>query len=307
MNIEQFRVEVIDNINSRQLGLIVRECNAIKNNGVKLCGVCIGAVGGVIFPSIYLEKYYERHNLGEELDSIIDEILIVSEEAQYDGKFDAGFYEDFSNVKDCLRTKIINTEKNEELLLDTPSRKFLDLSIVAYCSLDKVFGMEASILVKSSHIEKWGITSDELLDLAYSNTKNKYDVLIKDMEEIVCNIKGCISDNEKYENTPCLEEIKNVEKGVMYVMSLNGLGYGAISMTFDDVLDELLKEREGGVYILPSSIHEVILIFDCYKDLYNGESFSDLVRMVNEDCLSDEEILSNHAYYYSPERGYLFV
>lgn len=312
MNIEQFRTEIISNIESRDLNISIKECDAIKNNGVKLCGVCIGAKGTVIYPSIYLENYYEKYVDGVGIEQITDELLETADKAQYKGEFNPGFYEDFEKVRDCLRVKIINTEKNRELLKETPNREFLDLSIVVYCSLERVFGTEASILVKNSHIKKWGITCEELLNTAYENTK-KDNVIIKDLADVISGLKrriDCENDNAKEIDTSLgdcsIDEIID-DEGLIYVMSFARPYYGAVCMIFDDLLDEFLKEHSGGVYILPSSIHEVILIPESENEIFDEKGLSKLVDMVNKDCLSEEEILADHAYYYSTDEGYLFV
>lgn len=308
MNIEQFRDELINNIESRHLSIVVKECDTIKNNGVKLCGVCIGRRGTAIYPSIYLENYFAKYVDGAGLDLITDELLEAAENAQYKGDFDTGFYESYENVKEYLRVKIINTDKNKELLKDTPNREFLDLSIVAYCTLESVFGVDASILVKNSHIEKWGITREELLNTAYENTK-KDNVIIKDLAEAISGMKRNLECDNCNESS--IDEEDDYEacdgKGLIYVMSFSKPYYGAVCMIFDDLLDEFLKEHKGGVYILPSSIHEVILIPEDEGDIYDEKELSNLVNIVNRDCLSEEEILANHAYYYSADEGYLFV
>ena len=87
-------------------------------------------------------------------------------------------------------------------------------------------------------MDRWKADADELIDIAYENTTN-IGCTISDMTDLI--------------------PAKELE-GVMFVMSNKKSLYGAVCLTFDDKLDELCERHEGGVYIIPSSIHEVILI-----------------------------------------------
>ena len=90
----------------------------------------------------------------------------------------------------------------------------------------------------------------------------------------------------------------------MYVMTNSSRLNGAPCMTFEDVLFNLSKSLNSGLYILPSSIHEIIIVpAACGEDM---ECMSDMVRQVNETALEKEEILSDHAYYFDPGKGYSY-
>lgn len=290
MKIEQFRQEISDYIYAQYSDYEIKNCDVIKNNGVQLCGIGVGKKGEAVCPSIYLEKYYERFLLGDNFDCISKDIIKEACEARYTYDFDPEFYKSFSNVKDYLMVKMVNTDKNQELLKDTPNREFLDLSFVVYCNLEDVFHMNASILVKDAHLKMWGIDRNELIDIAYENTK-KACVAIKSLVEV-------LSDEMNYMDKPHVN---------MYVMSFDNQYYGAVCMTFSEILDDFLKTRSGGVYILPSSVHEVILLPEANIDGYESSNLNELVKTVNGECLDLEEILADHAYYYSKAEGYLFV
>ena len=133
-------------------------------------------------------------------------------------------------------------------------------------------------------MDRWKADADELIDIAYENTTN-IGCTISDMTDLI--------------------PAKELE-GVMFVMSNKKSLYGAVCLTFDDKLDELCERHEGGVYIIPSSIHEVILIPE--RMMTREEAcLNEMIDSVNRECLDEGEILSDHAYYYSPFEGYLSV
>jgi len=295
MNIEEFRTEVaecIRNKSDNEYTLILN--NVVKNNGVVLHGITFKKSDRNIAPTLYMENYCR-----EEYEFIIENAVnrIISDvgKSWCSSDFDYEFFSDFNKVRDRLFVKLINTGKNKELLYDVPSRSFLDLSLVVYCNVEDICNMNASILVRSEHMRAWGVDEDTLIDVAYDNTR-RIGAKIND-----------IVDYFEQGTTKCADEsISSLvpERGLMYVMTNKMLNFGAVCMTFDDSLDEFYNRISSGFYIIPSSIHEVLLVPSNGTE-ESAEGLSSIIGMVNEESLSIEEVLSDHAYYYSPEEGYI--
>ena len=73
---------------------------------------------------------------------------------------------------------------------------------------------------------------------------------------------------------------------------------GATVLLYDDILKELSDLFEKDLIILPSSIHEVLILATDENDRQNLDHYTAMVKEVNASQLQDEEILSDHAYYY---------
>ncbi|MCC8081778.1 MAG: DUF5688 family protein [Lachnospiraceae bacterium] len=56
-------------------------------------------------------------------------------------------------------------------------------------------------------------------------------------------------------------------------------------------------------FLLPSSIHETILVMD--EDRKHGGRYSEMVCEVNDAVVEENEMLSDHAYFYDKESGVL--
>lgn len=294
MNINEFRSELINYLNNTLTDAEAGENDVIKNNGLRLRGIVIKRPDVIVSPSIYIENFYQRYINGEKIEEIAEDIIELDNVYRFRGEFNPEEFFDFKCIKDLLRIKLINTADNEELLENIPSRKFMDLSEVVYCDVSNMINADGTILVRNEHMNKWGVDTEELIDTAYNNTRN-YGVDIEDIADVI----GAISDDKE-----CFfrdEEFKNR----MYVMRCGKKMFGASGMLFDDVLDEFLKDRCQGVYIVPSSIHEVIILPDSGE--YEGEYINDMIKTVNKENLDAEDVLSSHAYYYSSEDGYSIV
>ena len=80
----------------------------------------------------------------------------------------------------------------------------------------------------------------------------------------------------------------------MWVLT-NELGiYGATAMLYDGVLEEAGEKWEQNFYIIPSSVHELILLLE----EWDMEQLDLMIKEVNEREVKDDEILSDHAYLY---------
>lgn len=84
------------------------------------------------------------------------------------------------------------------------------------------------------------------------------------------------------------------ENNQPYVITNKAKINGAV--VFPMIVDDL-KARFGSFYMIPSSVHEVIIYPETVAE-GNLEMFSEWVRTVNETELDPKDVLSNHAYYY---------
>ena len=92
------------------------------------------------------------------------------------------------------------------------------------------------------------------------------------------------------------------EEFPMYVLTNSYRSYGASCMLYDGLLMKFARHIEADLYVVPSSVHEIILIpvdGDVTK-----EGLDEMVRNVNSTELSKEEILSDTAYLFTREKGF---
>lgn len=298
MNIFEFTKEVTDYINSNYEGLNASAIDTIKNNGVKYHGITINHGSDTVLPTIYLEQFLDEYLSGTKMDVIVNEIIKLDLSAREVNIPDMNFYTDFGTIKNSLFLKLINTEKNEELLRQVPNRQFLDLSLVVYCDLSTFLEMNATVLVKNDHLLNLGITEEELFNTATNNTRDM-KIVKKDIADVILNMQ---KKNDRTDINP--DDLIN-EYGMMFVLTNKDMVFGAVTMIFDDILDEVVKEKYDGLYIIPSSIHEVILVPDIGN--MDREHLNCMIREVNLTSLQEQDILSFNAYYYSPKEGYSIV
>ena len=269
----------------------VEVTDVVKNNGVTLRGMTFSGMGDGISPTIYLESYFEAFNHGYDLDELSDKIIDLFRFGAKKDFFDVQEFLDFECAKNHIAYKLVNYNKNEELLKKIPHRKFLDMAIVYYFLLDTKEGdMEnATILIYNNHLENWGVSVEELDQIAAKNTP----VLLKeDLRNILEVIEGLLHQERE-------EEEEDGDYG-MYVLSNKSKIFGAAAILYSNVLKSFAQKVDSDLYIIPSSVHEVILVPK--KDGMSWEPLLQMVKEVNATQVEDVEILADNLYYYSREK-----
>lgn len=255
-----------------------------KNNGVLLDGIIIQMPDSNVSPTIYLETFYEMYQRGMELESIAAKILAVYYKGRPGKKLNLEFFKEFEKVKERIVYRLINAEKNKELLKEIPHVLLEDLAICFYYAFyDEQLG-EGSITIHNKHMEWWGTTHQELMRIAAKNTSKLFSAEYKNIKDVM---------TEYYEELP---EYLTQEDCDLYVLTNTQKTNGAACMLYDGMLEKMSEIIGGSFFIIPSSVHEVILLGDTGKE--NAEDLHRMIKEVNEKHLLEEEVLSDYPYYY---------
>lgn len=273
-------------------GVKAAQYTAIKNNGKVKKGLLIETPGVNISPTIYLEEFYQRFTDGESMEGLVQEILDFYRIVKCDQSMDANGINHYDAVQDKIVFKLIHTEKNQELLKGVPHFRLLDLSIVFYVLLDVNSRGTATMTVNNEHLQYWDVTAEDLFALARSNVKRLLPAELFTMQqavdEILCSVPG------KKKNL--LQESAPEGADFMYVLSNPVRSFGAACIVYPEVLDMAGQVLGEDYYVLPSSVHEVLLV-PVSKSMEPGEMDA-MVMEINQTQVAEEEILSDHAYLY---------
>lgn len=274
----------------------VRLNDVMKNNGVVLCGLTVMQDDSNISPTIYLNNYYEAYENGQAtLGMVINDVMDVYNKNKVNRKLDMRYFLNYESVKSRIAFKLINTQKNKELLKDIPHMEFLDLSIVfQFLISDENIGA-ASILIHNAHAKLWGVDERELYKRAMQNTPKLLQYELKNMRDVIGDILH--SEINQYHEDDYNEYMEELGRCIpMYVLSNKNRTDGAACMLYPDLIGDFSKAMGSDLYIIPSSIHELLLL-PAGDDDESGY-IRDIIREVNETQLLEEEILSDSLYIY---------
>lgn len=265
----------------------VKVTNVTKNNDIQLTGVIMMKDSDRISPTIYLEEPYRQYCSGVNMWEVADRIIELHREQAQNVDLDIDFFKEFGIVRDRIFHKLINYEKNRKLLQDVPYIRWCDLAVVFYYAIDeKVLG-RASILIHNNHIDMWEQTADSLFGIAQHNMKQYMPELLIPMRKLVEEMTGV-----RLEQT---DEVK------MYVLTNQAKLNGASAMLYSDKIGELADSLQSDLMILPSSVHEVLLLPDDSEQQY--DFYRKMVEEVNTTQVEPEEILSYNLYRYGREKA----
>ena len=240
-----------------------------KNNGTRRTGILFKQEDSNLAPTIYLEEFYQKYLKGQQVPDLADSICSIYQEIRVKKTCDCQNLFDFNHVKEHIVYKLIRRDANEELLKQIPYEPFLDLAVVYYIQIDNTRFGSAAIQIRNEHLRYWCVEKEEIRRLAENNTPRIYPVQIRQIVRF------------------------------MYVATNEQCSLGAAVMRYPDFREKVRGMIRGDFYILPSSIHEVILVPESFG--LEPERMQEMVKEINQTGVAPEEVLSDSVYYFDGE------
>lgn len=281
MNFEEFYNVVFATIESaveeNPFVKSVEEIEVTKNNHANYEGIMI-RTADEINPTFNITNYYSGYN-GTNLDDILSHI-VTNVNLSINHGFDMPDILSFNNVKDIIIGQIVNTKWNEGTIENVPHRSYEDLSLVYRVQISSSESGIGTFLISNGLMDQWNISENDLYEAAMKNIENGFIV------NSFASILGVLIDE--------VMDTTNDWK----ILSCENHIFGAASITAKGKMIELRNTLQSDLLIIPSSIHEVIIIPINSIDIKSIGSLTDIICSVN-DTLRDEEVLSDHAYVYT--------
>ncbi len=284
MDYKKYKESLKDKV-QEQLGenVSVYYTEIVKNNNVKKEALVLQTKGEKTRPIIYIDSLLKTYactgNIEESKNTVL-EIYKRRDDVLADWN---GF--GWEQVKPYVRIRLVRMEGNEEYLKDRPYKKVLDLAIIFVVLLNEKEG-EIAAQVSWTQTETWGIDTEELYRTAMDNLR-KEEFSITDMTSLF----------------PA-ELVEVMPMGIdVYIFSTKNRIQGARAMLRVGMLKKFADEKRCNLFILPSSVHEVLLI--CDEKGICVEGLKAIVRDINSnsDVIEEEEVLSDSVYYYDRGEG----
>ena len=284
MNYQQFVIVVKEKV-ALVLGngMNLQIHTALKNNGKERVGLTISDKRVNISPTIYLEEYFKQFQNGNSIENITESILDVYHEVKFEHAWHVHTIKDFRLMQHKIVYKLIHAGKNETLLQDIPYIAYLDFAIVFYILFEVDESGTATIPITHELIQVWGVSLDEIHQNAFRNTPVLLPANFKPMQVVIDELMGTNYSEE------CSEDL-------MYVLTNSLRSFGAACILYDGMLEKIGEEIGENYYILPSSIHEMIIVPESNSP--SRAHLNEMITEVNQTQVDEEEFLSDCVYYY---------
>lgn len=286
MNYEQFKEHLTRHL-QEQYPAPAYEINVrriTKNNGLHLDGLCIFKKGENVSPTIYLDSYYDRYVSGSNLADILGAIaheyergMRVAPPVNMVNHMTDAYYE---TVRSQIIMRLVNYEKNKEILEECPYIRFHDLAITFrwLAHWDEI-GISTA-LITNSELLQWGIDCRQIYQDAVLNTGRIFPAEIHRLRDMI-------------EERVLPDERNDVD---LYVLTNTQGINGATCILYKNVLKDFAAVKNSNLYLLPSSIHEMMICPE--QEGICENMLLSLVKEANHMVVTMGEVLSDNIYYY---------
>ena len=259
-----------------------------KNNGVSFTGLLVSSTDDMsVAPNIYLEYYYQRYSDGSTMDSVIEEIADeyrnIRSNALSIGKLTS--IDDWKQDLSRVFVKLVSLERNRNQLADKPYMQFQDLAVTFRVLVQMDRNGVSSTPVTNDMLKDYGKTVEELYEIGLKNYIEKFPTRLQTFGELFSG---------RFDLPPLF-----MDEPEMYILTNDICVNGATTVLDKESLAQAREMIGEDFFIMPSSIHECILVPE--REAMDKNGLAQLVYEVNREVLSETDFLSDTVYHYDGE------
>lgn len=292
MNYQEFRDEVKKNIgmylNTSGMEDAKVEIETVQKVNKKLEGLKLVTENSKVCPIYYMDNLYKDYLSNGNFDLTMVELI---EKLKFSEMERPDFDLDFNKIKDKVILELVNSENNKGLLEKIPHRNIADLSVIYHWIIDANNYGITSAIVTNQVAEEINLSENDLFKSASENLKKTSPATIKSLEEVLMGIM-----NDQPEKNDQGIEIDDPDS--IYVISNTRKQYGAAAILDTELMSNIAEQMDSNIYILPSSIHECLLVSDRFGE---PEQLQQWVREVNSTEVDIKDKLSDNLYVFNKD------
>lgn len=290
---EQFVADVKDRLAEQGADVKV-SVNEVNKLNESYEAITVTPEGSNIGVNMSLEKFYDAVQDGTPYDSVVGKAVeTISRGIEQRPDIDVAALTDYSQMKEKLAMEVVSAEANKEMLENVPHQNMEDMAVVYRFILSSDEEGRASILVTNQILENMGVTPEQLHADAMENAPQIKPAEIKGMSEVMAEMMG-FDQAEMLGIFPV-----DPKDEQMFVATVPDKVHGAGVLAYQDFMDQASERVGGDFFILPSSIHEVLIVPDNGKmDLKDLEN---MVKEVNATQVAPADKLTDSVYHYDSQ------
>lgn len=194
----------------------------------------------------------------------------------------------YGEIRPKIFYRIVSIRDHQPLIDRCPHIRFFDMAITFRWLVHENEDGISSALIEYDHLEYWGISEEEIIQTAVRNTPRLFPAQR-------CRILDIIRQ---------WLDLGGPDLPLYVLTNSRGIN-GASVMFYKDILKEFGEEIDQDFYILPSSIHEVLLIGK--EEVKDPKDLAQIVLEANQTVVSKEEFLSNQVFYFDRSKGEILI
>ena len=303
MRMEDFKETIAKEMEARIKGVKITPTKNWKNNGIVRNGLTICKEQEDVAPVLYIDSFFECYKKGElSVEDIIEQVVCDYQNLSTPDIPDLDILLSADAIMNKLNLRLLNWEMNKERIEECHLLYHLvegtDLVCLFYVDIYDEGECSGAICLTEKIKEKYLTTISSTQELYQSiiDRVNPEDVYLESMKDVIKNMISCTDYDENF--ITLLEE----QESKMYVLSNKEKKYGAYAILAEETREKILQVfPKGKVIVLPSSVHEQILIEKTGEE--DIECLKLMVKEVNLTAVRTDEVLSFKVYQYDAITG----
>lgn len=318
MNFEEFKEyiihHIVEHLPEEYQGADVSILRQIKNNDTVLEGLRIVKDQEQMVPMLYIDGAYQEYREGKEIDHVVSglaDAYIKAASVNRDLGLDMPLENigEYEKIKDRITCRLVNRAANEKRLQDKPFTLVEDLAVTYHIQMITGKDGIGSIAITNEMMDFYGLDLATLHEQAMTNMEKISPTVIRPIGEVLMDYMmpefmgehGLSEEEAKQSVETAIPE--NIPE-LLYVTNGSGLN-GAACIILPDVQQKLAEEIGGDYYVLPSSVHETLVLPKTGG--INCAELQAMIQMINAETVSEDERLSDHLYEYNAEKRILHM
>ena len=283
----------------------IKDTAVNKLQGESYSGISVTPEGSSVGVSINLEDAFLDYQTGDQFTAVMNRLAdtLVGTLGERE-QFDLGFLSDYSAVKEMLTMEVVGKDQNAEMLQSVPHQEMEDLAAVYRIDLGDTENGNATVLITNEMLRNYGITPDQLHQDAIDAAHQTMKYSIRGMDEVLMGMAQSMGIDQ---------EQPVMFSSPLYVATTERDMFGAGVLCAKGIKDKscciwqetarsgnaalpLAEKLDGNFYVLPSSVHEILLLPDRFAPEY--QLLKEMVQDVNANEVDPKDRLSDNVYHY---------
>ena len=292
MNYKEYVAQVAKDLRTRYgLNVQVQDINKLQGESYHGLAIATGKPG--LSACLNLEVFYEALGRMGDYDEILQDVYAASKNAiEKTPAIEVERLTGYEGIRKLLTVQLVPRTGNEAMLAAVPHHDVLDLALVYRIEFPEVSreGEKATTLLANAHLERFGITESQLYEDAICNAAERHPATIRSLFETLGAMMGAEAVEQEMGGSDSI-----------YIATCEGGVWGAGVIAYPGFLDKAAEKMGGNYYILPSSVHEMLLLSDTTTHM-GYQALERMVQEINRSEVRPQDRLSDHVYHYDAQQ-----
>ena len=239
-------------------------------------GLTVRLDDSISAPVVNMDMFYQQYQDDRPLADVMRDMAEVVQ-MEPPASIDIDALKDYANVKDKLFVRLNSVEGNEKVMEESPHQMAADMMMTYHIFIpDREGDGFMSARISNDMMKDYGISVEQLHQDAIASTGLLFKPKIQSMMEALTGVP---------EEDPKMMIVTN-EQGSL----------GASALFCEGVMDKAAEYMKGNYFVLPSSIHEMLVVPD--NGDFDREDLETMVKEANRTVVDPSDRLSDAVYHY---------